>query len=447
MPDAPPPRVSLEPSSNLAARPAAGATPGRSKGMIFGILLLIAVIVVGVFFFHHRSPSLAAASASPGRGGGGLGQGPSTITTTTAQEGDIGIYVNALGTVTPLNVVYINSRVPGQIVKISYQEGQFVHAGDPLLEIDPGPNQAALTQAQGQLERDTALLQDAKLDLQRYQAAFASNAIPQQQLDTQVALVQQDEGTVKLDQGTLANAQVQLAYCYITAPISGRVGLRLVDQGNIVQANGTNLVIITQLQPISVIFFVAQDYLPQIQEQLRQGRQLSVDVYDRDLQKKLATGKLETLDNQIDTATGTIQMRAVFTNEDEMLFPNQFVNARLLVNTLHDVTLLPNTVIQRNADSAFVYTLPAPTADAPADVTGDTNQAPPVQVVTMQAITVGTTDGNVSRVEGIEPGTIVAADNFNKLADGEKVIVRHPADTTNAPAGTVKHKHKSPAPQ
>ena len=332
--------------------------------------------------------------------------GPIMVSTATAQSGNIGVYVSALGVVTPLNTVSVNSRVAGQIMKVYYQEGQMVRAGEPLLEIDPGPNDAALTEAEGQLARDNALLDDAKLDLERYQEAFASNAIPKQQLDTQVATVHQDEGTVQLDQGTLANAKVQLAYCHINAPISGRVGLRLVDAGNIVQAGSTNLVVITELQPISVIFNVAEDDLPQILAQLRAGKTLTVDAFDRALTKKLATGTLTTLDNQIDTTTGMLRLRAVFTNDDESLFPNQFVNARLLVNTLEGVTLLPNTVIQRNADGAFVYLLK------------------PDQTVAMQTVTVGTTDGNVSQVDGVDPNTVVVADNFNKLTDGAKVTVR-----------------------
>ena len=214
---------------------------------------------------------------------------------------------------------------------------------------------------------------------------------------------------MKSDEAAMESARVQLAYCYINAPISGRVGLRLVDEGNIVQASSTSpLVVITQLQPITVIFNVAEDDLPQIQAQLKAGNTLTVDAFDRAQTKKLATGTLETLDNQIDPTTGTVKFRAIFTNDDEALFPNQFVNARLLVDTLEDATLLPNTVIQRNADSAFVYLIKP-------DQTG-TNQT-----VTMQTITVGTTDGNVSSVEGIDPGTVVAADNFNKLTDGAKV--------------------------
>jgi len=350
------------------------------------------------------------------------------VSTAKAQTGDIGIYVNALGVVTPLNTVSIVSRVQGQITKVNYQEGQLVHAGDPLVEIDPGPNQAALTQAEGQLARDTAQLEDARLDLERYQEAFASNAIPKQQLDTQVAAVHQDEGTVKLDQGLLDNAKVQLAYCHITSPISGRVGLRLVDSGNIVQANSTNpLLVITELQPIAVIFTVAEDDLPKIQAQIKAGNTLTVDAFDRAQTKKLATGTLTSLDNQIDPTTGTVKLKAVFTNDDESLFPNQFVNARLLVDTLEDSTLLPNTVIQRNADSAFVYLIKP-------DKTG-TNQS-----VAMQTVTVDTTDGNVSAVDGIDPGTIVAADNFNKLTDGAKVMLR-PANGGGAGKGNWQKKN------
>jgi multidrug efflux system membrane fusion protein len=436
MSEVPAPPVSGGPPSVLPPNPAANSS-GRSSAAFGGIVLVLVLVLGGVWFLRHRQ--LAPAAGSMGGKAGGYGAGPATVTTIKAVTGDIGVYVNALGSVTPINQVSINSRVPGQIVKINYQEGQLVQVGDPLIEIDPGPNQAALTQAEGQLERDMALLANARLDLQRYQAAFASNAIPEQQMDTQLATVQQYEGTVKLDQGQLDNARVQLAYCYLTAPISGRVGLRLVDQGNMVQANSTNLLTITQLQPISVIFDVAEDYLPQIQKQLRQGDQLAVDVFDRDLRQKLASGTLETLDNQINPTTGTVQLRAIFTNEDESLFPNQFVNARLLVNTLHHVTLLPNTVIQRNADSAFVYALPPAPAGEPAAGRADTNQPPATETVSQQTITVGTTDGNVSQVQGIEPGTVVVADNFNKLADGVKVIVRSAGAKESGGSGTRQH--------
>jgi multidrug efflux system membrane fusion protein len=405
MPDSTSPQVSAASPNHPQKSP---STKKRHRWIWFWVLILILGGII--FFLHQRAKSAAGTTSASGRGG--FGSSNIMVSTAKAQTGDIGIYVNALGVVTPLNTVSIVSRVQGQITKIYYQEGQMVHAGDPLVEIDPGPNQAALTQAEGQLARDSAQLEDARLDLARYQEAFASNAIPKQQLDTQVALVHQDEGTVKLDQGLLDNAKVQLAYCHITAPISGRVGLRLVDVGNIVQANATNpLLVITELQPISVIFNVAEDDLPQIQKQLQAGNTLTADAFDRAQTKKLATGTLLTLDNQIDPTTGTVKFKAIFTNDDESLFPNQFVNVRLLVDTLEDVTLLPNTVIQRSADSAFVYVLKP-------DSTG-TNQ-----IASMQTVTVDTTDGNVSAVEEIDPGTMVVADNFNKLTDGAKVTVR-----------------------
>jgi membrane fusion protein, multidrug efflux system len=405
MSDSTPHPTRSDESPNVPVKPAVG----RKRHRWVWVVILILLVAGCIFLLRHRGQSQSETQSTSGRGGSGVAA--IMVSAATAREGDIGIYVNALGVVTPLNTVSVNSRIEGQIVKVDYQEGQMVHAGDPLVEIDPGPNQAALTETEGELARDTALLEDARLDLERYQEAFASNAIPKQQLDTQVATVHQDEGTVELDQGQLDNAKVQLAYCHITAPISGRIGLRLVDAGNIVQAGSTNLVVITELQPISVIFNVAEDDLPQIQKQLRQGKQLVVDAFDRAQTKKIATGTLETLDNQIDPTTGTVKFKAIFTNDDESLFPNQFVNARLLVDTLEDMTLLPNTAIQRNADSAFVYLLKP-------DQTG-TNQT-----VAMQTITVGTTDGNVSSVEGIDPGTVVAADNFNKLTDGAKVTVR-----------------------
>lgn len=351
---------------------------------------------------------------------------PLTITTAAAQKGDIGSYVNALGVVTPRNTVSVKSRVDGQLVKVNYQEGQLVRAGDALVEIDATPFQAALLQAEGQFARDRALLENAHLDLARYQDASAKNAIPKQLLDTQLALVHQYEGMVKLDQGLVDNAKVQLGYCRISAPISGRVGLRLVDAGNIVHASDANpLVVIAELQPITVIFSVAEDHLPQIQEQLRAGNQLAVDVFDRAQTRKLGAGTLETLDNQIDTTTGTLKMKALFPNDDGALFPNQFVNVRLLVNTLRDATLMLNAAIQRNAQGAFVFLLKSDPASA-------SNQ-----IVAMQPITVGTTDGNVSSVEGVAPGVVVAADNFSRLTDGATVQVRSSTnEMRRAEAGT-----------
>jgi multidrug efflux system membrane fusion protein len=334
------------------------------------------------------------------------------VSTVKAQAGDIGIYVNALGVVTPLSTVSVKSRVDGQLMQVNYREGQMVHAGDPLVEIDPAAYKAALDQAVAKRNQDQATLNLQQVELKREAALIAAKIDSQDTYDQVAAQVAELVAAVKADDAAITSANVQLAYCHIAAPISGRVGLRLVDAGNIVQASDTNpLLVITELQPITVIFNVAEDDLPQIQEQLKAGDTLTVDAYDRAQTKKLATGILSALDNQIDPTTGTVKLKAVFTNDDEALFPNQFVNVRLLVDTLEDTTLLPNTVIQRNADSAFVYLIKP-------DQTG-TNQ-----MVAMQTVTVEATDGNVSSVDGIDPGTVVAADNFNKLTDGAKVTLR-----------------------
>jgi multidrug efflux system membrane fusion protein len=297
-----------------------------------------------------------------------------------------------------------------------------VHDGDLLVEIDPAPYQATLDQAIAKRNQDQASLNLQLVELKREAELLAAKIDPQDTYDQVDAQVKELEAAVKSDEAVMESAQVQLAYCHITSPISGRVGLRLVDAGNIVHASDTTaLVVITELEPIAVIFNVAEDDLPKIQEQLKAGNTLTVDAFDRAQTKKLATGTLTSLDNQIDPTTGTVKLKAVFTNADETLFPNQFVNARLLVDTLEDATLLPNTVIQRNADSAFVYLIQP-------DKTG-TNQT-----VAMQTVTVDATDGNVSSVQGIDPGTVVAADNFNKLTDGAKVVLR-PANGGGAGKG------------
>ncbi len=377
------------------------------------MILILVVIVGGTLLFRQRARAASAkakANSSPP---------PVSIRTVLSRQGDLGVYVNALGTVTPLNTVAIKSRVDGQLTKVHYQEGQTVRAGEPLVEIDPSSYEASLAQAEGQLARDTALLENARVDLSRYQEAFAKNAIPKQQLDTQLATVHQYEGTVKLDQGSVANAKVQLAYCHIVAPISGRVGLRLVDAGNIVRASDANpLVVITELHPITVVFNIAQDFLPQVQAQLRAGKTLIADALDRTQQKVIASGTLATVDNQIDTSTGTVKLKAVYTNDDESLFPNQFVNVRLLVDTLRGVTLVPNPVIQHNAQGAFVYLV-------------NTNQA-----VTMRPIETKSTDGKVTAVDGIPPGSQLVADNFNRLAEGAKVNVR--SETLDPKAASAK---------
>jgi multidrug efflux system membrane fusion protein len=374
------------------------------------VLIAAIVLVGGIIYYRHRQAVNDAAAKAK------AAQQPRAvpIVTATAKKGGIGVYVEALGAVTPVYTVNITSRVQGQVMHVYYKEGQLVRKGQPLLEIDPRPFQAALTQVEGQLEHDQALLAEARIDLDRYQQAFNRNAIAKQQLDDQTQLVKQDEGTVKNDQGLVANAQVNLVYTHITSPIDGRVGLRLVDPGNMVQANGTTpLVVVTQLAPITVIFSVAEDYLTQIQQQTRSGNTLAVDAYDRTQQTKIAEGKLLTIDNQIDTTTGTVKLRAEFANKDGALFPNQFVNVRLLVKTLHDVTLIPTPGIQRNAQGAFVYVIQD-------------------QKATIKTVKVGTTDGNITAVEGINPGDVVAVNGFDKLQDGIPVRIQQPAASGNA---------------
>src|SRR5690349_22549231 len=381
------------------------------------LVILLIVVLSGFLIFQRRKQSgvaiVKAANAPPGV----------SITTAVVQEGSIGVYLNALGSVSPLQTVTVKSRVDGQLMKVNYREGQMVRQGDVLAEIDPRPFQAALTQAQGVFDRDNALLENANIDLARYQMAYSKNAIPKQQLDTQLATVHQLEGTVKNDQGQIETAKVQLSYTQITSPISGRVGLRLVDPGNIVHASDANgMLVITQLQPISVLFSVAEDYLPQIRQQLRRGNRLVVDAFDRTQQTKLSSGVLLTFDNEIDTTTGTIKLKATFPNADSALFPNQFVNARVLLDTQRNVILAPNAAIQRNAQEAFVYVVK------------------PDQTVAMQNVTPGTTDGNVTAVEGLNAGDVVAVDGFDKLQNGVKVVVRgaNGANGTSGTSGTRK---------
>jgi multidrug efflux system membrane fusion protein len=281
-----------------------------------------------------------------------------TLNTVTAQKGDIGVYIDAIGTVTPVYTSSITSQVNGIVEAVHYREGQLVKKGDPLIDIDDRTYQATLVQAQGTLERDQNVLGQAEMDLQRYKDAWARNAIPKQTLDDQEKIVLQDQGTVKLDQGAVQLDEVEVEYCHIKAPFTGKVGLRLVDPGNVVQSSGgLTLAVITQLQPITVIFTIPEDNLGQVQPRLRQNGKLTVDAYDRAAQKKIASGTLITLDNQIDTTTGTVKARASFDNKDSALYPNQFVNTRLLVNTVKDATLIPTSAIQHNGQAAYVYVI------------------------------------------------------------------------------------------
>jgi membrane fusion protein, multidrug efflux system len=404
--------------STTKPRPAATEdAPRRRSYLWIWILLLLILVIGGLIYYRNQQAAAAAAKAKAA-----LANRSVPITTAPVTSGPIGIYINALGTVTPVYTATITSRVDGQIVSVNYVEGQMVRKGDLLIQIDPRPYQAALTQAEGTLAHDEALLSEARIDLDRYQLAFNRNAIAKQQLDDQTQTVKQYEGSVKNDQGTVASATTNLDYATIRAPIDGRVGLRLVDPGNIVTAGSTTaLVVIAQLQPITVIFSVAEDYLPQIQKQLRQGNKMSVDAFDRNQQTKLASGKLLTLDNQIDTSTGTVKLKAIFANTDTALFPNQFVNARLLVDTQLNATLVPTAAIQRNAQGAFVYLVKSN------------------QTAAIQTVTIGTADGGTTAVQGVNAGDVIAITGFDKLQDGVKVSVQKPAadnnGSTNAASG------------
>jgi multidrug efflux system membrane fusion protein len=396
-------------------------------------VLLFLIFAVGFYLVAHHHDTAKAAS-TPRRG---PGSGTAAITTVTAQKGDIGVYVDAIGTVTPVYTANITSQVSGVVTAVHFREGQMVSKGDPLVDIDPRPYQATLLQAQGLLERDQGILGQAQMDLDRYRDAWSRNAIARQQLEDQEKIVTQDQGTVKNDQGTVQYDQIQVEFCHITAPISGRVGLRLVDPGNVVAANSTTtLAVITQIQPITVIFTIPEDSLGEVEPRLRARAKLPVDAYDRTDMKKIASGTLLTLDNQIDTTTGTVKARAQYANKDGKLYPNGFVNARLLVNTLKDVTLVPSSAIQHNGQAAYVYVVqqaPQPTAgakksdegaekaEAPAE--GSLKPAGPQLEVKQRAITVGVTDGNTSQVTGINPGDVLANSTFDKLQDNAPVAI------------------------
>jgi multidrug efflux system membrane fusion protein len=371
----------------------------RIRGVVWILLLLI--FAAGFFLVLRQHDDAAKATATAGR----RGTGAVVVTTVTALKGNIGVYVDAIGTVTPVNTASISSQVNGIVTAVHYTEGQLVRKGDPLIEIDSRPYAATLAQAKGILERDKGILAQAQMDLARYQAAWARNAIPKQTLDDQEKLVAQDQGTVHNDEGTVQYDQIQVEYCHIVSPITGRVGLRLVDQGNVVQANaGTVLAVVAEIQPITAVFSVAEDELGKIQPQLKKRAKLEVDAFDRGDQTLIAKGTLLTLDNQIDTTTGTVKARAQFANKDSSLFPNQFVNTRLLVDTLQNVTLIPNAAVQHNGQAAFVYVI----ADNKAHLT---------------PITVGVTNAQTAQVTGINPGDVLATSSFDKLQDNTPISI------------------------
>ena len=406
------------------------AQPAKSRWWLWVIILV--VIAAGIWYYRGtHSTSEAGGAPSAGAGGAGKGKGGAggagfavPVVVATAQKGDLPVYLLGLGSVTAYNTVTVRSRVDGAIVKVNFTEGQFVNQGDALVEIDPRPYQVMLEQAEGQLAKDQAQLHDVQVDFERYTLLFNEGVIPKQQVDTQQAQVGQYLGAIKADQATIDNAKLQIVYSHITAPISGRVGLRLVDIGNVVHAaDTTGLLVITQLQPISVIFTLPQDQLPQVLPKLRAGVPLPVEAYDRDDTSKIADGKLATIDNQIDPTTGTYKLKSVFSNADNKLFPNQFVNMHMLVDTKHNLMIVPAAAIQRGPQSAYVYV-----------VTGGNK-------VRIQKVTIAQTTGNnIGISAGLNDGDVVVIDGQDKLQDGSAVIT-----STPPPAGGAKDETSQPA--
>jgi len=414
-------------------------------------LIILVVLGVGGYFLVTRIHEATSQSGSNARGG------PKSfpVVAGIARKGDMPVYLTGLGTVTAFQTVTIHSRVDGELTKVYFKEGELVKQGDPLVEIDPRPFQVMVTQAEGQLAKDQAQLQNDRLDLNRY--VSIKDSITQQQVDTQKALVAQLEGTVKTDQGLLDNARLQLSYCKINSPISGRIGLRLVDEGNLVHATDPNgLLVVTQIQPIAVYFYLREDDIQQVFQKVNSGQTLKVDALDTDANTVRATGTLLATDNQVDTTTGTLRFKAVFSNEDNSLFPNQFVNVRLLIDTLKGVVIVPAAAVQHGPDGEpFIYVAKkAPATQAAADDSSSGEKpaeksegAGPTskpsgeeQVVELRSVTVGHQEGDQTVItSGITPGEVVITDGVDKLQAGSKVMVRlqRPAATRASRGGAT----------
>jgi multidrug efflux system membrane fusion protein len=396
---------------------------------LLGVALIAGLAVAGYYYWQWRmEPSPAAAAGATKRGPGGPGGGGAPLRTPVvavpASQGDIDVIVNGLGTVTPLRTVAVKTRVDGELVRVLFDEGQLVKAGQLLAEIDQRPFQVQLQQAEGQLARDRALLENARLDLERYQTLFQQDSIAKQQVDTQASLVRQYEGAIRMDVSQVENARLQLAYSRISAPIGGRLGLRQVDPGNIVRAGDANgIVVITQLQPISVLYTVPQDLLPALMKRLQSGDEIAVEAWDREQKAKLADGKLASADNQVDPQTGTVKLKARFDNADHALFPQQFVNVRMKLDTLHDSVIVPAPAVQRGSQGMFVYVVQ------------------PDQTVALRTVKLGPADGpRQSIAEGLKPGELVVTDGTDRLRPGSQVEVAAARPEIKPPAGGAPSK-------
>lgn len=382
----------------------------RRRWLTWTILAFV-VIALGAGLAHiiakRKAQQTEAAHAGGGRRGGPSANRAMPVVTANARSGDINVYLNGLGSAVPLNAVTVKTQINGQLMKILFHEGQLVKKGDLLAEIDPRPYKVQLTQAEGQRARDQALLKNAQIDLERYRTLFEQDSIARQQLDTQASLVRQYEGAVKVDQGQVDAAKLQLTYAKITAPINGRVGLRQVDPGNIVSTSDANgIVVITQLQPISVVFTLPEDNIPEVMKRVHAGAKLPVDAYDRGQQNKLASGVLMTIDNQIDPTTGTVKLKAQFANGDFSMFANQFVNTRLLVDVKHDTTIVPSAGIQRGSQGTFVYVVNAD------------------NTVSVRTVQIGTVQGDDTEIlSGVKAGEKIVVDGADKLREGAKVAL------------------------
>jgi membrane fusion protein, multidrug efflux system len=410
----PPPRTTPPPAVEVS-EPDTTREPVRRRSAwrwIVAILVLIAVAAGGWYWWSSRNAPAPAPGAQAPSGGAGPGPGRGfdpnralPVIVEPVRKGNIDVYINALGTITPRNIVTVKPRVDGQLMKVYFEEGQLVKAGQVLADIDPRPFEVQLGQAQGQLAKDQALLANAQVDLERYKTLLAQDSIAKQQVDTQESLVRQYQATIKADQAAVDQARLQLTYAKVTAPISGRVGLRQVDPGNVVRSSDTTgIVVIAQLHPVSAVFPIPEDNVQRVMQRLQQGIPTLVEAWDRDQRNKLATGKLITADNQIDTATGTIKMKAEFPNDNSALFPNQFVNVRMLTQTLEDATLIPTAAIQRGTPGTFVYV-----------VKDDST-------VTVAPVKLGPQQGETTvATSGVRPGAMVVVDGADKLREGAKV--------------------------